>query len=295
MLSPIPLEWMLIPLVSLLAGVILTRRQKREGHLVRCIGWSMFGVYWFFWGPYFAAMHDYINSLATFGALPVMLFLAYHEYLCYKWDEEYEPLRFAAMASGVAGIGFYMVYTIEPLAKGLIICVGLCTVWILNLLQPGYSLGAFGVSPEGDYAVPVLFHAPHIGSDVNIVVACTAIQAIIVAGSFILPVRAPITRRVKTFLAVGIPTFFLNLVRNVLVIYLVYNGITDFETAHALIGKIAISLIGFFALMLLAFSMLPEFYLTINGLFDLPWRKNPGHDYRKHVGRVVNRLFSKRA
>jgi archaeosortase A (PGF-CTERM-specific) len=288
------MEAMLASLLLLLAGVLLTRAKVRYGHLVRGAGWLAFGLYWLPWGPYFAAMPDYINALATFGALPVMLFLAYHEYLCHRWKEEYEPLRFASVATCVAGLGFYIVYTMQAVAQALIYAVASNTVWILNRITPGYSIGPGGINGDGEYSIPILFNAPHVGSNVDIVIACTAIQAILVAAAFILTVDAPMRRRLKTFLVVAIPTYFLNLLRNIFIVYFVYNGITDFETAHAIIGKIAISLVGFFALMLLAFTMLPELYISINGLFDLPWRKKPGHDYKEHIGRVVDALFPRR-
>ena len=287
---PVPMSAMLASLLVLLAGIVATRLKVKYGHLVRGAGWLAFGIYWLPWGPYFAAMPDFINALATFGALPVMLFLAYHEFLCHKWREEYEPLRFAALATCVAGLGFYVVYEFQPVAQGLIFVVGANTVWALNRIQPGYSLGEGAVNQDGEYSMPVLFNAPHVGN-VDIVVACTAIQAILVAAAFILTVNASTKLRFKTFLIVAVPTYFLNLLRNVSVIYLVYNGITDFETAHAIIGKVAISLVGFFTLMLVAFSMLPELYISINGLFDMPWRKRPKHDYKANIGRLVDRLF----
>lgn len=289
------MEAMLASLLVLLSGVVLTKFKVKYGHVVRGAGWLAFGIYWLPWGPYFAAMPDYLNALATFGALPVMLFLAYHEYLCHRWKEEYEPLRFASVATCVAGLGFYVVYTIQPVAQALINEVASDTAWVLNRITLGYYLGPGGINNEGEYSVPVLFNAPHLGENVNIVIACTAIQAILVAAAFILTVDAPMKRRIKTFLVVAVPTYFLNLLRNVLIIYLVYNGITDFETAHAIIGKLAISLVGFFALMLIAFTMLPELYISINGLFDMPWRKKPGHDYKSNIGRVVDMLFPRRS
>jgi len=39
-------------------------------------------------------------------------------------------------------------------------------------------------------------------------------------------------------------------------------------------------------LVLVAFIQVPELYEDINGLFELPWRKGPKHDYMKFVGRL---------
>ena len=75
-----------------------------------------------------------------------------------------------------------------------------------------------------------------------------------------------------------------NLARNAMVIIMVHNG-TDFDFAHNIIGK-TLSLVVLIILILAAFKIVPELYEDINGMFELPWRKGPKHDYLRFVGRI---------
>ena len=75
-----------------------------------------------------------------------------------------------------------------------------------------------------------------------------------------------------------------HLVRNVLIISRLSSG-DPFELVHNWYGK-TLSLGVLLVLIFVAFRLLPELYLNINGLFELPWRKRPRHDYQKFVGRL---------
>ena len=95
-------------------------------------------------------------------------------------------------------------------------------------------------------------------------------------------------------LAILVPaTYAMNLARNVVVIHL-YQGGGEWEFVHNGVGK-TLSFVVLLVLMLLAFWLLPELYLNINGLFELPWRRRPGHDYRKHVGRILGKIARPKA
>ncbi|MCK5548119.1 MAG: hypothetical protein KAI64_03835, partial [Thermoplasmata archaeon] len=78
----------------------------------------------------------------------------------------------------------------------------------------------------------------------------------------------------------------------VTIIYLYGSLGWDFDFVHGVIGK-AISLVTLFVLIIVVFVMLPELYENINGVFELPWRKAPNHDHKKHIGRLLNRLFKR--
>jgi exosortase/archaeosortase len=84
-----------------------------------------------------------------------------------------------------------------------------------------------------------------------------------------------------------------NLFRNAIVIILVHeNGFDYFDFAHNVIGK-GLSLVSLIILVLVAFIQVPELYEDINGLFELPWRKGPKHDYMKFVGRLYGEKAGK--
>ena len=71
-----------------------------------------------------------------------------------------------------------------------------------------------------------------------------------------------------------IPMYFLNLVRNASVIYLVGSRTTSFNIAHNVLSK-AGALITLIALLFLTFKIIPELYDEIICIFDLPKRKGP--------------------
>src|SRR2546425_10163122 len=72
--------------------------KDRRSHLVRALGWSVFGVFWFLHVPAYADQQDALNALGAAVALPIFLFVAYHEWLSYRWREEDEPLPVACGA-----------------------------------------------------------------------------------------------------------------------------------------------------------------------------------------------------
>jgi len=291
--------------VLLTAGVALLGIgffwKDRRSHLVRAAGWSIFGVFWFLHVPDYADEQDALNALGAAAALPVFLFVAFHEWLSYTWKEEYEPLRFACGAAFFASAVYFAFARIPDLAAPLVQTVANQTVAILNAIGGSYaaegatcggipvSSGGVPVSacPSGE-AVMVLIYRTSVGPGdslgVNIVLACAALQAFAVAASLMLSTRDPWKRKALA-LAIVLPvTYVMNLLRNVLIISRLSSG-DPFELVHNWYGK-TLSLAVLLVLIFVAFRLLPELYLNINGLFELPWRKRPRHDYRKFVGRL---------
>src|SRR2546427_1974293 len=285
--------------VLLTAGVALLGIgffwKDRRSHLVRAAGWSIFGVFWFLHVPDYADEQDALNALGAAAALPVFLFVAFHEWLSYTWKEEYEPLRFACGAAFFASAVYFTFARIPPLAAVLVQAVANQTAGTLTWLGYPFVAGSpqcdrfpMDACPSGEavtvglYAAPV---APGALPIVNIVLACAALQAYAVAASLMLSTRDPWKRKALT-LAIVLPvTWVMNIVRNVVVIYFFGVRGDAFELVHNWYGK-TLSLAVLLVLIFVAFKLLPELYLNINGLFELPWRKRPNHDYRKFVGRL---------
>ena len=187
-------------------------------------------------------------------------------------------MRFVAGATFIAGLGYFIIDLVPLLSQLLIDVVAHHSVAVANLF--GYNFGVASVTPTG---------APLIGIDITIILDCTAIQAIIVAGAFLFGCRGDWKKRFKIFL-LFLPIIYLtNLVRNALVIILVaQNGTDYFDFAHNVIGK-GLSLAVLIILIIIAFWIVPELYEDINGLFELPWRRKPGHDYLRFVGRIYQK------
>ncbi|PKK81059.1 MAG: hypothetical protein CVT47_04400, partial [Thermoplasmata archaeon HGW-Thermoplasmata-2] len=82
------------------------------------------------------------------------------------------------------------------------------------------------------------------------------------------------SRKWKGFLATVPVIYGLNLLRNVLIIWLVCGLKWDFSLAHNIIGKGG-ALLALIVIAFIIFELLPELYDTIYGLFGLPRENGP--------------------
>jgi archaeosortase A (PGF-CTERM-specific) len=269
--------------------------KERRTHIVRGVGWVLFGLFWAFQAPYYIMTGDIINSIATCGALFAFSYLGYHEYLSYKWNEEYEPLRFFAGATFLASLIYFAIERFPLVSGGLIKIVADQSAWLTNLAGNSYVAGPIDFAGNSIFYKTTFneVHVPIMNANINIILACTGIHAIAVTLSVAACTRAPTNKRLRA-LGILLPTIYIvNLVRNAIIIHFYSSAGWDFDFLHGTIGK-GISLFTLFILILVVFLILPELYDNINGIFELPWRKGPGHDHKKHIGRVMNRLMKQK-
>ncbi len=262
-----------------IAGIILLGAgflwKARKGHLLIMSGWFLQGFYWVVKAEEYLAHDDQFNAFGAAMALPVFSFLAFHEYLSHKWDDDYPPLRFVAGAMFIAGLGYSLFQYIPELGGIMIELVAHQSVWLANL--GGYDFAVGEMDADG---------ARIVGVPIMIVLECTAIQAYFIAGSFLFGCRGDIRKRLSAISILVPVVWIVNLFRNAIVIILVYNnGVEIFDFAHNVLGK-GLSLVALVMLIIVAFIQVPELYEDINGLFELPWRKGPKHDYLRFVGRL---------
>ncbi len=272
-----------------------SRGRDARGHVAAAAGWIVFGVFWFLHVGEYADQQDVLNALGAAVALPVFLFIAYHEWLSYRWRETYEPLQFLTGAAFFASAVYFVFARVPSFAAVLVDAVADQTAGALTAIGYPFQAGAVGCGglplsacPSGEAVTVGLWRAPmdpRLDPTVNIVLACTALQAYAVAASLMLSTADP-WRRKALALGIVLPvTYVMNLVRNVIVIYFFGVEGGSFDLAHNWYGK-TLSLAVLLVLIFVAFRLLPELYLNMNGLFELPWRKAPGHDYRAYVGRL---------
>ena len=295
--SYIALDLLLLISLCLLGAGLASKR--RWNHLARAVGWFGFGIYWGLQAPHYWAIDDAVNVLGCLMAMPIFCYLGYHEYLSHKWDDEYAPLRFVGWAMFVGSLGFLIADKVPAISGALIGVVAQQSTWLANVF--GYDFGVSGVEYFGnpwfyktDYLPENEVSAPLVGVDIRIVLACTAIQALLITAAFIFASRGQKKTKWAVFAVVAPSIYIANLARNTLVIVLTYeNGLDYFDFAHNVIGK-SLSLITLVVLVLYAFWKLPEMYEDINGAFDLFWRKGPKHDYVSNVGRIFELAAGKR-
>lgn len=282
---------LLIGLVGLGIGFLW---RDRRAHLSRTFGWIVFAVFWLVQTPSYLGSYDALNALGSAAAFIIFLFLGYHEYLSFKWDDEYEPLKFVAGAAFFASAIYFVFDRVPQLSAWLIETVTQHTAGFLGLMGMTYSAGPANLvgNPPWYRANGEEITAPLLNASgqpvVQIILACTAIQGLAIAAAMILSVKEPPRRKAIAFAVVIPATYVTNLLRNVVVIYFFDVQHVQFELVHGYWGKgLAVAVL--VVLVVFSFWILPELYVNINGLFELPWRKGPKHDYRKYVGRMHRR------
>ena len=260
------------------------------GHRLCMVGWLALGGFWWTEVPYYAALpvNDPVNAFFCAMALPFFGYLAYHHWLTVYWKQEYPALRWLVAMTVVAGGIYFLVERIPLLAGWLIQVVAEQSVWLLDIFGYPTALEALDYGPGSrwyrvgsahqEVRVPVLAEwRDPMSPEINIVLACTALQSMIIFVGGVLCTAAPRQRRVYAFLATVPTIYLLNLIRNAVVIWLTYQNVWGEDTfyyAHAWIGKGG-SLVALVALAYIVFHYLPEMQDAILGVMDLPWREPP--------------------
>jgi len=263
---------------------------QKAGYELNLVGWLLMGGFWFLQIEHYMYIRDPVNAFLCFLGLPFFCYLAYHEYLNIVWKTPYPALAWLGSMTVVAGGIYFFVERVPFLAGWFINIVAHHSAYLLELFnhsvtlqsidygngslwyRPGSSHQEVTVGVSADWKDPM---AP----SVNIILACTALQSMIIFVGGVLCTKADFKRRVYAFLATVPVIYFLNLIRNVSIIYLTYTHIWGDETfyyAHSLIGKGG----SLFALIFLAvalFHYMPEMQNNILDLIDLPKRKKPSN------------------
>jgi len=256
-LAQIPL---FLGLILLFIGFVLNK--DLIGKKLKIYGWLIFA---FFWSrmPYFlytSEDRDIFNAVVCIMGVFVLCYLAYHEWLSIKRKEDLSCLNWIAGASSIAGL-IYFIIEMTPIKQNLINIVASQSGALLN-------------SITGD----VIINAPHIfyrEAGVQIIFACTAIQAMVVFVGMILALsKITFNRKISGLLITILPIYILNVGRNALVIFLVGNKITDFYMAHNVITKIG-ALFVMIGLLLLLVKLIPEILDEILSITELPKRNGP--------------------
>lgn len=119
-------------------------------------------------------------------------------------------------------------------------------------------------APDGDlYIKPV-----------SIILACTALQSIMVFVGLFAGTVAPLRKKVYASLIVGALVYVLNLIRNTGIIWFYGQGHASFWMMHDAIGKGG-SLVAMVLIAFGVFRWFPEFFTALTGVLDLVDRDGP--------------------
>jgi archaeosortase A (PGF-CTERM-specific) len=223
---------------------------------------------------YFSEGGDVFNAAVCIIGIYVLIYLAYHEWLSLKRNNYVSCLNWIAGGTFFAGIIYF---TIE---NGII--PGLKD-WLIELVaaQSTDLLHLFGINASRNQDLIIYNNMP-----VTIIFACTAIQSMVLFVGMIGALsRVNMKRKALGLLVTVFPIYFLNLVRNAGVVFMVGSGMVSFEIAHNVIGKTG-SLLALIVLLFVTFKIVPELYDEIVGIIDLPKRKGPVELF---IGRLVGK------
>ena len=253
-------------LFLLVAGAFLPRKY---GFKVAAVGWVIFGARWLLALPeLYSVEHNIMYSVACIIALPVTLYMA----LLMIRDER-ESLMVVTRAAAISSIFYFPFANIPALSDWIISVTASLTLAIVNAL--GHQAVLSGLND-------ILLN----GADIQIVLACTAIQSMALFVGIVVCTKAPLARSAKAFL-VSVPVIYvLNLVRNTFVViasgdlwFQIFPDVvtgwtgrpadyTSFFWAHNVFAEIG-SLIALFVIAYAVFSLLPEMLLYIRDLASL--------------------------
>lgn len=246
-------------------GIGFFYKVKNTASWLKILGWVVFSAFWATMPSYLYLSEggDVFNAAVCIIGVYVLLYLAYHEWLSIQRNEHVSCLNWIAGGTFLAG-GIY--YTLE---NGIIPGV---KEWLIETVAAHTAdvLHLFGVNVQRSQDVIVFNNMP-----VSIIFACTAIQSMVLFVGMIgaLP-QVSGKRKALGLLATVVPIYFLNLIRNASVVYMVGSGMVSFEIAHNVIGKVA-SLVALIVLLFITFKITPELYDEIMGIIDLSKRRGP--------------------
>ncbi len=109
---------------------------------------------------------------------------------------------------------------------------------------------------------------------VSIILACTAIQSIMLFVGLFAGTEAHWKKKLQMSLIVGAIIYVLNLVRNTGIIWFFGQGHASFWTMHNAIGKGG-SLLAMIGIAFAVFKYFPEFFKSLSQVLDLPDRDGP--------------------
>ncbi len=265
-----------ISLVLLGAGFFLNK--KSIGKHLKIFGWLAFALYWSTQPAtlYISEGGDIFNAVLCIVGVYALSYIAYHEWVSTKRNEDIRCLNWIAGAAFIAGVIYFGVER-TPFELWLRQVVASHSGQFLELVT-GET-----VIVGGEEKLNIIYK----DSIIYLIFACTAVQAMVIFVGIILPLqKVEIKRKIIGLLITVIPVYILNFMRNALVCFLVGNNITDFNIAHNVIAKIG-SLVTLIILLLILVKIIPEIMDEINCLIDLKNRNGP-------LERLIKKIFGKK-
>jgi len=299
-------EAALRPIIGLLGmvslGLAFTIKRKISKYCA-ALGWIFVGIYFGLSCPYYVKIMDPTLILMT-GSAPILgLYLASYE-LNVKYNQDDvelvpEHMKWLRGMIFFAGTPYLLVAQIPHLNRLAIIFVAWQVVLFMKWTGSGdVKLGDFIVNTSEQPGNEVLWDSWNgnkwwlfdqlpengmfvelINSDgssigINFVLACTALQSIIIFVGAILAVNTKLKTKIRALVIVIPLIHALNLFRNAGLIWMHSNypnwewfGISIFDFGHSYASKV-LSLFAMFLMALVIFEILPKLHSNVLGVIN---------------------------
>lgn len=247
--------------VAFMLACSLLSKKRRMRKLLGAIGWGFFSIHWFYQPMHFIEIGDYVNVVLVIIVGIVCLLLAYNMFKEYRssrliGDGSVDVTSMATSATALASLFYFPFAQMEFLNTWIISLVTDNVFWVLQVLGHPAQMAAWNKIALNGYQV-------------EIILACTAIESIALFIGLIASVNAPLKKLAAAFM-VSVPIIYaLNIIRDVFVIVAYayqWFGPNSFEIAHHTIAK-AGSGIALFAIAYVVMRILPELVDLIEGIW----------------------------
>lgn len=298
------------PIIGLLGMVSLGlafKYKTKKSNLFAAFGWILVGLYFGLSCPYYIKIKDptlvIMTGIAPFLGIYLAVYELKHSYFLKTSDEIIkktpEHMKWLRGMIFFSGTPYLLVSQIPHLNRIAIIFVAWQVVIFMKWTGSGdIQLGEFIVDksempgdevtweawngnkwwlfeqlPENGMFVE-LIHTDGSSIGINFVLACTALQSIIVFVGAILAVNTKIKPKLRTLIIVIPLIHVLNLFRNAGLIWMHSNypdwewfGISIFDFGHSYASKV-LSLFAMFLMALVIFEILPKLHSNVLGVID---------------------------
>jgi archaeosortase A (PGF-CTERM-specific) len=307
-IADVSVQLMICALGAITLGVGFHLRSEWYAPYSSAFGWTIMGLFLYLQSAHYVEISDPVLVVMTAGALPIGIAMGVWEIR--NWNEAPEALVWFRGCVVWAVVPYYLVYSIPMLNMGFVYA----TAWNTEMLLEFAGLGSYQMAPmmvdlygtgeiplsewdgnrwimseplgENGFFVP-LEHADGAVVSVSFILACSALQSMIVfVGAIVALSSVPWNRRMRA-LFIALPTIHvLNVFRNAGIVWLTDNyvgwsfmGLGMFDFTHSYAAKFG-SLFAMFLMALALFDLLPELHRHIMRLLQ-PMMKGLGMDKPK--------------
>ncbi|RZN37906.1 MAG: archaeosortase A [Methanophagales archaeon ANME-1-THS] len=244
------------------------------GKVAGALGWLAFAVYCIFEVLYYLMQGEYYDtSLAVvFLAFSILMAGLLLNWKLLAREEGADELLFTITKIALICAVLYFPFSeVAHLGRLLIYLTTRITVAVLNL----FNVGVYIVYPSSIYTTQSSFH--EIYKPIEIILACTAIESMVLFTGLVFGVTAAIDRKVKAFF-VSVPIIYLlNIARNVFVTAAYFgewfgSPLQSFYIAHGIIARIFV-MASLIVIAYAVFIILPESLDVIEDFFRMVLRK----------------------